>query len=115
MTDSITFDMDAALKAIRKGTGLTGKGGALTPLIKQLTEAAMNAELEAHLAKDDRPNRKNDWGFKTVKSPAIRHLDIRQSGSASLGCHRHSGQLTVTPQRMQSADHPVYVAGRMHR
>lgn len=69
MTDKIDFDMDAALQAIRKGTGLTGKGGALTPLIKQLTEAAMKAELEEHLAEDDGPNRKNGSGLKTVKSP----------------------------------------------
>ncbi len=35
------FDMEAALKALREGQNLTGKGGILTPLIKQLTEAAM--------------------------------------------------------------------------
>ncbi len=44
-----TFDMDAALKALREGKDLTGKEGILTPLIKQLTEAAMQAELDAHL------------------------------------------------------------------
>ena len=35
------FDMDAALKQLREGKDLTGKDGILTPLIKQLTEAAM--------------------------------------------------------------------------
>lgn len=48
MTDKIDCDIEAALAAIRNGTGLTGKGGALTPLIKQLTEAAMKAELDEH-------------------------------------------------------------------
>ena len=48
MTDKIDFDIEAALAAIRNGTGLTGKGGALTPLIKQLIEAATKAELEAN-------------------------------------------------------------------
>lgn len=44
------FDMDAALKALREGKDLTGKDGILTLLIKLLTEAAMQGELEVHLA-----------------------------------------------------------------
>lgn len=62
------FDMDAALKALREGKDLTGKDGVLTPLIKQLTEAAMQAELESHLDQEDAPNRKNGSTAKTVKS-----------------------------------------------
>jgi transposase-like protein len=61
--------MDAALKALREGKDLTGKDGVLTPLIKQLTEAAMQAELESHLDQEDAPNRKNGSTAKTVKSP----------------------------------------------
>ena len=61
--------MDAALKALREGKDLTGKDGVLTPLIKQLTEAAMQAELESHLDQEDTPNRKNGSTAKTVKSP----------------------------------------------
>ncbi|ENK3145455.1 IS256 family transposase [Vibrio alginolyticus] len=63
------FDMDAALKALREGKDLTGKDGILTPLIKQLTEAAMQAELEQHLTQDEAPNRKNGSTKKTMKSP----------------------------------------------
>ncbi|MBZ0070666.1 MAG: IS256 family transposase [Gammaproteobacteria bacterium] len=63
------FDMDAALKALREGKDLTGKDGVLTPLIKQLTEAALHAERDCHLAEDDTPNRKNGSTSKTVKSP----------------------------------------------
>lgn len=63
------FDMDAALKALREGKDLTGKDGVLTPLIKQLTEAAMQAELESHIDQEDAPNRKNGSTAKTVKSP----------------------------------------------
>ncbi|MFA0812743.1 IS256 family transposase, partial [Microbulbifer epialgicus] len=65
-----TFDMDAAIKALREGKDLSGKDGILTPLIKQLTEAAMKAELEEHLASEDKPNRKNGTTSKTMKSPA---------------------------------------------
>ena len=62
------FDMEAALKALREGQDLTGKDGILTPLIKQLTEAAMQAELEEHLAEEETPNRKNGKSSKTVKT-----------------------------------------------
>jgi len=44
------FDIDAALKQLREGKDLTGKDGILTPLIKQLTEAAMQAELDEQSA-----------------------------------------------------------------
>ena len=38
------------------------------PLIKQLTEAAITAELEHHIATGDEPNRKNGTGSKTIKT-----------------------------------------------
>nr|WP_320050292.1 IS256 family transposase [uncultured Desulfuromonas sp.] len=65
---NIPFDMDAALQALREGKDLTGKDGVLTPLIKQLTKAAMQAELDAHLDQEVTPNRKNGSSSKTVKS-----------------------------------------------
>lgn len=65
-----TFDMEAALQALREGKDLTGKDGILTPLIKQLTEAAMQGELDQHLAERETPNRKNGSTRKTMKSPA---------------------------------------------
>ena len=40
------FDFEAALKQLQSGQPLTGENGILTPLIKQLTEAALNAEIE---------------------------------------------------------------------
>jgi transposase-like protein len=62
--------MDAAIAALKAGKGLTGKDGILTPLIKQLTEAAMQAELEQHIENDENSNRKNGSTPKTVKSAA---------------------------------------------
>lgn len=62
------FDMEAAIQALREGQDLTGKNGILTPLIKQLTEAVMQGELEQHLAEGDAPNRKNGSTKKTMKS-----------------------------------------------
>jgi len=62
------FDFEKAVAALQDGQELTGKDGILTPLIKQLTEAALQAELEAHLDEDEQPNRKNGSGKKRVKS-----------------------------------------------
>ncbi|ASK67417.1 MULTISPECIES: IS256-like element ISSod5 family transposase [Shewanella] len=64
-----TFDINAAIQALREGKDLTGKDGILTPLIKQLTEAALAAELDGHLASTEGANRKNGKTTKTVKSP----------------------------------------------
>lgn len=46
---AINFDFDAALKALppQSGQDLNGENGVLTPLIKQLTEAAHKAELDS--------------------------------------------------------------------
>ncbi len=63
-----SFDLEKALKELQSGKPITGKGGVLTPLIKQLTEAALNAELVAHLDDDEQPNRKNGTTAKTIKS-----------------------------------------------
>lgn len=62
------FDMEAAIQALREGKDLSGKDGVLTPLIKQLTEAAMAAELEQYLTQEGSPNRKNGYSAKTVKT-----------------------------------------------
>ncbi len=62
------FDLEQAIKALQSGQDLTGKDGFLTPLIKQITEAALKAELEQHLEDDEQPNRKNGSSKKTIKS-----------------------------------------------
>jgi len=66
------FDFNDALKSLQAGKPLSGKDGILTPLIKQLTEAALAAELEAHIETEEsgnRPNnRKNGRSSKTIKS-----------------------------------------------
>lgn len=53
---------------LKAGKGIGGKDGALTPLIKQLTEMALQAELETHLSQDLEINRKNGTTSKTMKS-----------------------------------------------
>ena len=62
------FDFNKALKAIQSGQAISGKDGVLAPLLKQLTEAALEAELESHIADDVVPNRKNGKSRKTLKT-----------------------------------------------
>ena len=64
----IDFDLNQALEDLKAGKPMNGKDGFLTPLIKQLTEAALKAEQEQHIADDEKPNRKNGYTTKTLKS-----------------------------------------------
>jgi putative transposase len=79
------FDFEKALKLLQNGQPLTGKDGILTTLIKQLTEAALSAELDSHLANDITPNRRNGKSSKTIKT---------SSGSFELDAPRDSGMAT---------------------
>jgi len=65
---SNTFNFDEALKDLQAGKDLTGKDGILMPLIKQLTEAAITAELEHHLSISETPNRKNGKASKIINT-----------------------------------------------
>ena len=81
MNEEIDFDFNEILAEFRSGKKLTGKGGLLAPLIKQLmpdwkdkcpwgTEAALEAEVESHIANDvlgGKPNRRNGFNKKTIK------------------------------------------------
>lgn len=62
------FDFDKALKALQSGQAITGKDGVLAPLIKQLTEAALEGELDSHLANEVAGNRRNGKTRKKMKS-----------------------------------------------
>jgi len=64
---------EEALSQIKSGQSLTGKDGVLTPLIKQLLEAALEGEIESHLNdcyEEKTPNRRNGKMSKTIKSDA---------------------------------------------
>ena len=62
------FDLNEALKAIQSGKPITGSDGVLAPLIKQLTEAALSAEIDSYLEQNPTGNRRNGYSKKTVKS-----------------------------------------------
>ena len=72
------FDFEEALKALKSGQAITGKDGVLAPLIKQLTEAALEGEIESHIANDVVPNRRmliltliKPFGFRVNQATKI--------------------------------------------
>ncbi len=66
-TPKPNFDIEAAIKALREGSDLT-KDGVLPHLIKQLTDAAMQPELDSRLSEESAPNRKIGCTPKKVRS-----------------------------------------------
>ncbi|MCL4149353.1 UNVERIFIED_CONTAM: hypothetical protein GTU68_065220 [Idotea baltica] len=68
-----TFDFDSfkdeAKAKLKSGeTDLLGKGGVLTPLLKNFLEECLDGELEDHLDTGEKSNRKNGRGKKRVKT-----------------------------------------------
>lgn len=71
MKEETQFDFNKAVQQLLAGKQISGKDGVLAPLVKQLVEAALEAEVESHI-KDDvlsgNRNRKNGKTSKTIKS-----------------------------------------------
>lgn len=61
---------EKALKQFKSGESLFGKDGAFAPMLKSFLEAALQAEMEAHLNDQERSNgnKRNGKGTKTIKS-----------------------------------------------
>jgi putative transposase len=60
-----------AIKKLKSGQSLLGKEGVLTPLIKQVLEAALEGEMESHLQaceEQNQPNRRNGKLKKHLKT-----------------------------------------------
>ncbi len=65
------FNFDDAVADIMNGKSISGKDGILAPLVKQLVEAALQAEVESHISQDvfaGNKNRKNGTSSKTIKT-----------------------------------------------
>jgi len=65
------FDFEKAVKELLAGKKIGGKDGVLAPLVKELVEAALEAEIESHIADEvlsGKKNRRNGYNRKTVKS-----------------------------------------------
>jgi len=71
LTDMERFDFKKAVKELLAGKKIGGKDGVLAPLVKELVEAALEAEIESHIADEvlsGKKNRRNGYNRKTVKS-----------------------------------------------
>ena len=64
----IEIDVEQFAHDIKAGKSIGGSDGALGSLIKQLTEAALAAEIDSHLSAELTRNRKNGYSSKTMKS-----------------------------------------------
>jgi transposase-like protein len=65
------FNFAKAVSDLSSGKKLTGKEGVLTPLIKELVEAALEAEIESHLREEvlsGNQNRRNGYNKKQLKT-----------------------------------------------
>ena len=65
------FNFEKAVKELLAGKKIGGKDGVLAPLVKELVEAALEAEIESHIADEvlqGKRNRRNGYNRKTVKS-----------------------------------------------
>jgi len=56
------------LEEVKSGKDILGKDGVFGPLVKKLVEAALEGELDSHLAEDIVPNRKNGKTGKKLKT-----------------------------------------------
>lgn len=74
MEEKSKFDFEAfkkdAIEKLKEGKKINGSDGVFQPLLKHFLEAAMEAEIEVHLNRDEREsgNRKNGKSTKLVKS-----------------------------------------------
>ncbi|MFW2608734.1 IS256 family transposase, partial [Aliarcobacter butzleri] len=73
MEERIISDFNEVLDQSTGGETPPGKDGLLAPLITQLTAAALEAEVESHIAHDalsGKSNRRPGFTSKTIKGPS---------------------------------------------
>ena len=59
------FNFNDAVQDLLAGKNINGKDGVLAPLVKQLVEAALEAELDSHITQDVFSGNKNRENGKT--------------------------------------------------
>ena len=76
-TENLTQLQEKALQQFKQGKSLFGKDGAFAPLLKNILEKALEAEMQAHLDAKAKAtgNKRNGKKSKTLKS-AIGNVEI---------------------------------------
>lgn len=72
------------MKTLRNDQNLASQKGILTSLTKQLTQAALAAELDLHLANGVDNNLKNSSTRKSIKASAATLLGLYQETATAL-------------------------------
>lgn len=112
MSDKYEIDVAEFAKALQSGQPLHGDNGFLTPLIKQVTEAALNAELEQHLAAEEQPNRKNGYNRKTIKSSSGKFdLDVPRDRNGSFEPQAVKKHQTTLTEEMEQKVLSLFALG----
>jgi len=108
------FDLNEALEQIKAGARIDGKDGVLAPLIKQLTQAALAAELESHLSTEIR-NRKNGKSSKTMKSSVGEFdLDVPRDRNGSFEPHLIKKHQTHISDHIEQKILSLYALGKSY-
>lgn len=99
--------------SIRAGKSLLGVEGVLTPLIKQALEAALEGEMEAHLASDESlNNRRNGKARKAVSSESgVFELETPRDRSGTFEPQIVKKRQTVITEELDSKILSLYSLG----
>jgi len=109
------FNLDEALELVKQGARIDGKDGVLAPLIKQLTEAALEAEIESHLSNEIR-NRKNGKSSKTMKSSVGSfELDVPRDRNGSFEPHIVKKHQTHISEQIEEKILSLYGLGNSYQ
>jgi transposase-like protein len=102
------------IKGLYAGKHLTGKDGLLTGLIKDLTQIALQAEMDKHLA-DTGDNRRNGLSKKTVKGTGgTFELDTPRDRECSFEPQLVKKRQTVLTDELDSKILTLYASGNSY-
>lgn len=124
MTNKETIDLSnfnfedfqkEAIDKLKTGQSLTGKDGVLTPLIKQILEAALDGEMDSHLSDcqlQGQLNRRNGRLSKTIKTATGSfELDTPRDRNASFEPEIVKKRQTVLNESLDNKILSLYAVG----
>ncbi len=93
------FDFEKAVKELLAGKKIGGKDVVLAPLVKELIEAALEVEIESHIADEVLQGKRNRRNVKTEKqlNPQAGNLNLlpRDTEKKALSSLRSSDELQI--------------------
>jgi transposase-like protein len=103
------------IEGLYAGKPLLGQEGLLTKLIKDLTQIALQGEMEAHLSErslEEGNNRKNGFSRKTIKSPSGSfELEVPRDRNGSFEPHLVKKRQTILTEELDNKILNLYGLG----